>query len=266
MSRNPAAAARERLMRVIEGELATTLPRRAFTVLRLDGWNFHRFTRGLVKPFDPALTDALLAVALALCDAAQGARLAYVQSDEVSVVLSDRDGPNVQPWFGGSLQKLVSVSASLATATFNRAFVDPRGDAAPPATFDSRALSLANEDDVQEYLRWRQNDAVRNSISMAAHAVLPHSATHGRPVHELRELLTERGVDWEDYHAFHRYGAFVYPESVVGDVAYVDRRTGLSSVATDVRRQSWQTDAFDLRAEADVARVERLLTRAEEAP
>lgn len=254
-------AGRESWFRALEQVHAVRLPRGAFTVLRLDGWNFHRFTRGLVKPFDPALTDALLTVAQALCATAQGARLAYVQSDEVSLVLTDRDGSNAQPWFGGSLQKLTSVTASLAAATFAREFADPRGTAAPVASFDARALSVADADDVLEYLRWRQTDAVRNSISMAAHAVLPHRETVDRPTHELRALLLERGVDWDDYHDFHRRGAFVHAERVVADVAFVDRRTGVSSVATGVRRWSWQVDAFDLRDDATRAALARKLTR-----
>lgn len=248
-------------MRALEARERVTLERHAFTIVRLDGRGFSQFTRGLVKPFDPALTDALLAGARALCDAAQGARLAYVQSDEVSLVLSDRDGPNAQPWFGGNQQKIVSVCASLLTATFAREFRDPRGPGYL-ATFDARAFTvLPGDDGPLDYLRWRQTDAVRNSISMAAHAVLPHRETVGRPTHELRALLRERGVDWLDYHPFHRRGAFVHAERVVGDVEYVDRRTGVRSVATGVHRWAWETDAFDLRSDDVSALVERKLTR-----
>lgn len=270
MSPKAEAAALEARMRALETRQRVTLDAHAFTVVRLDGRGFTAFTRGLVKPFDPALTDALLDGARALCVVAQGARLAYVQSDEVSLVLSDLDAANAQPWFGGNQQKVVSVCASVLTATFARAFVDPRGDAYA-ATFDARAFTLLPGDDGPlDYLRWRQADAVRNSISAAAHAVLPHRATVGRPTHELRALLLERGVDWLDYHPFHRRGAFVYPERVVGDVEYVDRRTNTRSVATNVRRWRWETDAFDLRDAEAVALLRRKLTRSttddEEAP
>jgi tRNA(His) guanylyltransferase len=97
------------------------LPRRTYTIIRCDGKSFHTFTRHCEKPNDAALAGAMDVAASALCREAQGAKLAYVQSDEISVLLTDFALPTTDAWFDGNVQKMVSVAASVVTEAFNRA-------------------------------------------------------------------------------------------------------------------------------------------------
>jgi len=89
------------------------------TVIRLDGKAFHTYTKQFKKPFDNSLINLMDQTAIYLCSKIQGAKFAFVQSDEISIYLSDRDSLEQQMWYDGEVEKMVSVSASMAAAKFN---------------------------------------------------------------------------------------------------------------------------------------------------
>lgn len=213
------------------------LPRRTFTVVRLDGKAFHTYTRDLERPFDAALVDDMVATAIFLCQEVQGARLAYTQSDEISLVLSDTATPTTQAWFDGNLQKIVSISASLATAKFNQLRA-PRTTRL--ACFDSRAFVIPDAIEVENYLLWRQQDAIRNSISMAAQAKFSHSELHGINVGQMQEMLwATHGVNWNDYEPRLKRGSTIVPATTHEAVTYIDRRSGLTHTTEATERRTW---------------------------
>ena len=63
-------------------------------------------------------------------------------------------------------------------------------------------------------LLWRERDASKNSLSMAARHYYPHAALDGLRGPELHERLHEAGVNWNDYPAVFKRGTFVRRESV----------------------------------------------------
>src|SRR6478752_5397952 len=91
--------------------------RGGYLIVRLDGKAFHTFTRGCEKPFDSGLTNAFDNAVYAMCRESDiPIKFAYTQSDEVSLLIDNR---GIEPWFGGKVQKVVSVTASTMTAYFN---------------------------------------------------------------------------------------------------------------------------------------------------
>ncbi|WP_160142428.1 tRNA(His) guanylyltransferase Thg1 family protein [Arthrobacter sp. SLBN-100] len=132
----------------LEKQYRTVLPARSYAVIRVDGKGFSKYTKGLQRPFDPKFTADMQATALFLCENIDGAHFAYTQSDEISVVISDLPGTSTQAWFGGQVQKIVSTSAALGTAKFNR--LRPEVDAL--AFFDGRTHHLEGTAGVLEYL------------------------------------------------------------------------------------------------------------------
>ena len=107
----------DRMKADYENRTRFLLPRRTYTLIRVDGKNFHRYTRGCVRPYDLGLMEDMDTAALALCENIEGTQLAFVQSDEISILLTDFGSPQAEAWFNGSVQKLASLSASFATAT-----------------------------------------------------------------------------------------------------------------------------------------------------
>lgn len=196
------------------------LPRRTYTIVRVDGKAFHTYCRGLDRPFDLGLLEDMQQVALWLCGELQGARLAYAQSDEVSVLLTDFGNRDTSAWFDGNVQKIASVSASLATAYLNvLRTVRHAGMTSEPvgfATFDARAFTIPEPHEVANYLIWRQRDATRNSVSLAARAHMPHGETQERNARELQEILwANYRVNWNDYDPRFKRGTFVRPVTEV---------------------------------------------------
>lgn len=216
----------------------TFLPRRSHVIIRADGRAFHSYTRGLKRPYDQQLMDDMTATAVYLCQQVQGCRMAYTQSDEISLVLTDFESPQTQAWFDGNVQKMVSISAALATAKFNE--LRP----GKLAVFDSRAFTIPDPVEVENYLLWRQQDATRNSVSMAAQALFSHKQLHGKSGSEMQDMLwSEHGVNWNDYDPRFKRGTVVVPETRVEPVSYVDKRTGETQVAPEVERRVWVAKA-----------------------
>lgn len=209
------------------------LPRRTHTVVRLDGKAFHSYTRDLERPFDVQFTVDMAETAQFLCMQMQGARLAYVQSDEISVVLTDFATPHTQAWFDGNQQKIVSISASMATAKFNE--LRP----GKLAYFDSRAFTIPDPVEVENYIIWRQKDAVRNSISMVAQAKFSPRQLHGKSANEMQEMLfTEHGINWNEYDPMLKRGTVIYPSTQPATISYTDKRDN-STHSTTVDRRVW---------------------------
>jgi tRNA(His) guanylyltransferase len=181
------------------------LPRRTYTIIRVDGKAFHSFTRGLARPFDGAFAECMDQVALWLCTESQGAAFAYVQSDEVSVLLTDFATPTTDAWFDGNLQKICSVSASIATAAFNEAArlaLRHKG----PAFFDARVFVIPDPVEVENYFIWRQKDAERNSLSSVCQKHFSHKELHHKGTKEQHDMLHGIGVNWNDYGAYWKRG------------------------------------------------------------
>lgn len=209
-------------MKLYERTTRTYLYPHSYTIVRVDGRAFHSYLLGAKKPFDAAFITDMQNVARAMCQHMQGVQFAYGQSDEISFLLTDLE-PESQPWFGGVVQKMASVAASMATI----ALATARGTQGRPQ-FDARVFNLPSAAEVANYFIWRERDAVRNSVSMAAQAYFSHGRLHGVNGNEMQEMLfQEHGINWNDYPDEQKRGWTVYRGLVDGQV---------------VGRMGWWTD------------------------
>lgn len=207
----------------------------SWMVLRLDGRCFHTWTRGLERPYDVGLLDAMGATAQAVCEDISGSVLAYTQSDEISVLFTDTASEKTEAWFGGQIQKITSVSASVATAHFGRCYLDRR-----PATFDARVFVLP-PDELGDYFNWRRADCERNAISMLSSFYFSHKSLIGKGLPQRREMLAEKGIVVEDCDERFLYGQLLTRESRTERVEYIDKRTNERRVSEPVTRRYWRT-------------------------
>lgn len=230
----------DRFKEEFESQTRLLLPRRTHTIIRLDGNAFHTYTRGLARPFDETLHQDLVSSAAFLCTKISGAQLAYVQSDEVSILVTDFANVGTQPWFGGVVQKMASVSASILTAKFNELrYVMGSKQGEQLAFFDSRVFTIADPLDVIEYFTWRRLDATRNSVSSLARAHFSHRELQNRSAFEMQRMLdSERGISWMTQDPRFRYGTVIFRDQRTEDVTFV--RDGVEHVARDVTRHIWE--------------------------
>jgi tRNA(His) guanylyltransferase len=204
-----------------------TMPRRMPMVIRVDGRAFHGIK--LRKPFDDDFFNLMACTAAALCSEIQGAVLAYFQSDEISIVARDDMQPNTEAWAGKRLSKVVSWSAAIATAAFSAFSENKYGQ----RHFDARAFVLPDLSEVTNYLIWRQQDATRNSVSMAAHAAFSHKSLHGVNSPGMIDRLREAGKPWEDTPTHFKRGAVVRKVNVPKYVEYLK---------AELMRREWRAD------------------------
>ena len=232
------------------------LPRRTNTIIRLDGKAFHTYTKGLDKPFDEGFMEDMQQAAIALCEEIQGAKCAYCQSDEISVLSTDYDTINTDAYFDGNLQKITSVTAATATAAFlqarlRRGLIDKQREfyenidldikianekggrknksKAPQLmqrsfndlllpTFDSRAFTIADKEEVVNNFIWRQQDAERNSIQMLAQSLYSHNELHKKNTSMLQDMCFDKGHNWNDLHFSKKRGSLILRNTYVDGV------------------------------------------------
>lgn len=229
-----------RIKSYYEDALRVYLPRRCYVVVRVDGRNFHSFTRHLPRPWYAPLADAMDAAALHLCKEMMGCRFAYGQSDEYSFLLTDLETEHSKMWFDGNVQKIVSVSASLFGAVFNHTFFAQQHAAETPpfASFDARVLAIPQREEVEKYFLWRQLDASSNSLNMLASAHYSHEELHGKSSQEKHDLLHAAGVNWSEMAADFKRGRFVSRQSRERLATYTRKDSG-ATVSEVVREEVW---------------------------
>ncbi len=211
----------------------------AYLVLRLDGKSFSKFTTGLAKPFDLGFMTAMDETAKYLAEQVQQVQFAMVQSDEISLfiptgkLLSDSD-----VWFGGRVQKIVSVSAGMASAKFNT--VSPKPDSL--AVFDSRAFQLETLELAAEYAMYRRNEGRKNAISMAAETVLTHKELMGMSTGDRRKAYESDGRSLTDLPDGFVNGRMLSQKKVATKVKYKNPSSGILETVT-VDRNVWTIDS-----------------------
>jgi tRNA(His) guanylyltransferase len=210
-------------MKQYENTVSLELHRRLPVIIRIDGKAFHTFSKIITSidpacvnsPFSHVMHNLMVHTTKALVENVQNCVLGYTQSDEISLVLRDWDTYQTQQWFGGNLQKMVSVSASVATAHFNQHLVSlsvdfPSLDINSLGLFDSRAYTIPM-DEVSNYLIWRQQDASRNSVQMLGHYHFSQQEMHGKSNAQIQDMLMiQKGINWNDVDVWMKRGTCVY--------------------------------------------------------
>lgn len=201
----------DRMKEFYEDRTRYLLQRRTYTIIRIDGKAFHTYTKGLNKPFDDSLMEDMDNTAAYLCKNIMGSKFAFVQSDEISLLLTDFDTLDTQAWFDNNLQKMCSVSASMATSEFNKLrkirFQDFNYK---EAQFDSRIFQIPTKTEVGNYFIWRQQDTVRNSISSVAQNLYSSKQLHGKNASEMQEMIFQKGINWNEYKSKYKRGRVIY--------------------------------------------------------
>jgi tRNA(His) guanylyltransferase len=176
---------------------------------RLDGRAFHTYTRGLRRPFDERLSRTMIDTARTLV-AELHARVGYTQSDEITLLWHEPGGvPDALP-FSGRFQKLASVLAGLASARFSLLAAERIPERAGQlAVFDARVWTVPTLEDALDVFVWREDDATKNSVSMAASSVAEERTLAGLSTAERHDLLHRHGINWNDYPPFFKRGVYV---------------------------------------------------------
>lgn len=238
-------------MKAYEDAYRIGLPIRLPVIIRIDGKAFHTYTaqkthiKGVEKPVDPGMVECMNDTAIELCKEVQGCQIAYVQSDEISLLLNNYRTNETQPWFDNNLQKMVSISSAIASVTFTdnswKIWGVDYSNEDPfyikiPAHFDARAFILPKEE-VCNYFLWRQQDATRNSVQMLARSLYSHKECTNKNNSELQELIFQKGINWNDCPISQKRGRCIIKTKVMKKGA--NPKTGQ---VFDAERTEWVVD------------------------
>ena len=209
-------------------------------IIRLDSRAGHTFTKGFKRPFDEIFMKSMQETAKYLCGNIQGCQCAYIQSDEITLLLVDYEKLNTESWFDYRTDKIISISAAMATFSFNKYFtsnaemyIDDFYEAWNHSdieekyvkvlekaiemglVFDSRVFNLPKEE-VTNNFYWRQLDCSRNSIQMVGQANFSHKELQHKSCNDIQDMLmTQKGINWNDFPTYQKRGSCVVRNKVI---------------------------------------------------
>lgn len=216
-------------MKAYEAPSRIELMKRTYTICRVDGKAFHTFTKKFKRPFDEVFMSFMDQTAQYMCEKIMGARLAYVQSDEITILLTDFETHQTQAWFDYSLQKMCSIASSMATNAFNKAYITKHLEALKDlvntdlaqdrikelklAEFDARVFQVPNRIEAFNAILWRQQDCTRNSIQSVAQSLYSPKQMHGKNTNILQEMIFQKGINWNDFEPYFKRGRVIRKEA-----------------------------------------------------
>ena len=202
----------DKKMRTYEQSLDQVLLPDVYMVARLDVRGFTRLTKEVCKyeaPFDVRFRDIMVNTTKALMNCGFRVIYAFTESDEISLLFDKSEDT-----FGRKVRKYNSTLAGEASAAFSL-------EQGMVATFDCRMVPLPNAERVEDYFRWRQEDANRNALNAHCYWMLRkegesvHAATSelkGKGVAFKNELLFSRGINYDKLPAWQKRGVGLWKE------------------------------------------------------
>ena len=183
---------------------------------RLDGRAFHSFAKGLQRPYDERLSNAMVETTKFLV-ARTHALVGYTQSDEISLLWHVSPESNSNFIFDGKIFKLTSSLSSLATVKFFEQIqknIPEKAHLFP--TFDCRVWQVPTKELAADVFRWREFDATKNSVSMAAHSLFSHKSLQGMSSKEMKDrMINEASINWNNYPTFFKRGTYVKRKQIL---------------------------------------------------
>lgn len=172
-------------------------------VMRIDGKRFSKYTKHLEKPFDERLFNIFVKTVGDVANIIK-ADVAYYQSDEISFVFLPKEGKtNIE--FGGRVQKLCSVYASIFTSHFiynmseyNRSENGNGMKVSETPYFDARVFNVDNISEAANSILWRIKDCQKNYCSCVFRYKKGHREMQGLSGKEMIDILDQEGFDHSD--------------------------------------------------------------------
>lgn len=185
-------------------EIDKRLPINMPIIVRIDGRAFTKFTRGMERPFDENFISMMNEIAIKVCSSVQNCRFAFIQSDEISFLLYQKNWEE-DGWFSNKVEKICSVISSLASSIATRWCIENYPDKNPIVSFDARANVYPSKE-VVNYFIWRQYDWERNSLFMVASSYYSPKELMYKKNFEQQEMIFQAGDNWNNYKTYLKRG------------------------------------------------------------
>jgi tRNA(His) guanylyltransferase len=204
-------------------------------IVRLDGKNFSKFTKGLKKPFDFNFTTAMINTLNDLVLFSH-AVTGFCCSDEISLVFPtvstkeeyDAEMNKSVHFYNGRKTKTCTVLASKCSVLFNGHMKDAISKHESDYTeqfkekvnkmqaiFDARIIEFPEDkqQDIVNNLLWRSvYDCHRNCVSTYARHCLGQKKVMNKNCTQMIKMMKEEGVDWLKVPLHFKFGVYAKKE------------------------------------------------------
>jgi tRNA(His) guanylyltransferase len=178
-------------------------------IARLDGRAFHSWCKNLDRPYDSSMSALMVAVTKKLVEETN-ALVGYTQSDEITLAWYS-DDPKSEIFFAGRKFKMISGLAAMASVYFNQMVPEymPSKEG-QLGFFDCRVWQVPNLSEAANVFVWRELDATKNSVSMAAQSMFSHQELQRKDGSAMQDMMMKTfNVNWNDYPPFFKRGTYV---------------------------------------------------------
>ena len=150
----------------------------------------------------------MVATTLYLCKQTN-ALIGYTQSDEIQLCwMPTWESPMM---YDGKAFKIMTGLTSMVSRYFNKhvgEYIPEK--AGQDADFDCRVWSVPSQAEATNAFVWRELDATRNSVSMAAQSMFSHKTLQGKNSSEMQDMMWSlKSVNWNNYPSFFKRGTYI---------------------------------------------------------
>lgn len=203
--------------------LLTRLP----IVICINGRSFYKVTSLLDKPYSAKLAESFLSTTVRLCMEVEGALFAYQHNDEIVLISRNDQTQETSPWYDNRLQKICSITSSIATQHFNNFVSSTELNIMGDAFFTSQVFVVPNITEAINTIVSKQQQNFHSSIQLACFYELLKKYDKNTIKEMLADLSVDEKIDllrqeckidFNEYAPSFRRGAACYKvPKVVGD-------------------------------------------------
>lgn len=177
-------------------------------IIKIDGWSFSKVTSDINKPFCHKTMAIFGKTMMSLIKEIEGVVFGYCYSDKIILVLKNDKSFETEPWFGNKVQRLSSVSASLASYYFMQHLWE-MADAPKlnhQIAFKSNVFAVPDINEVINYLIYRQRLCNKFAVNKALYTLLSDkygdklfSILNDKSINERIDIINQHGANFDTY-------------------------------------------------------------------
>lgn len=185
------------------------ITKRMPVIITVNGRSFRRLTKNLNKPYCQEFSQAMASAMLYSIMEMQGAVFGYQCSDQITFVLRNDQTLESEPWYQNKIQKIVSVTSSLATLGLYKAIsnLESKIEVFGDAIFDCDVMAVPYLAEAVNHIIWKQQLNYKKALTLAAEEELTKKFSHKaaikalyqKSMDEKKELLLHHcDIDFEE--------------------------------------------------------------------
>jgi len=232
-------------------------------IIVINGRSFHKVTSLIDKPYCDNFAESMLSTTVKLCMEIEGALFSYQYNDEIIIVARNDQNSDTLPWYDNKLQKICSITASIATQHFNLYASNTNLNLMGDSLFTSQVFAVPTIAEAINTIIYKQQQNFYTSIQFSCFYELLKKYDKSTIKEMLADLSTDEkidllkqecNIDFHEYPQSFRRGSACYKSPKVIDGVVKNKWIVNTELPIFTKDQSFLTNIF--RMGSDIFRVE----------